>query len=105
MARRFRLMLRARFDLAVARFALLRLGILRFERLERSCAIGSSFERSRQSTIDHHSSQSLSRSFFGRYSSVMKEMPRRESASSSYFTPERIISWISSCHCFFWNQR
>ena len=34
-----------------------------------------------------HSSQSRSRSFFGTYSSVMKLMPRRESASSSNFWP------------------
>lgn len=51
-----------------------------------------------------YSSQSRSFSFLGRYSSVMKEMPRRERASSSYFSPERTISWISFCHFAFWNQ-
>ena len=30
----------------------------------------------------------------------MKLMPRRDSASSSYFSPERTISSISRCHCF-----
>jgi hypothetical protein len=53
---------------------------------------------------DRYSSQSRSRSFFGRYSSVMKLMPRRESASSSNFTPDFTISWISCCHCFAWNH-
>ncbi len=51
-----------------------------------------------------YSSQSRSRSFLGRYSSVMKLMPRRVSASSSYFCPDRIISWISFCHFACWNQ-
>ena len=51
-----------------------------------------------------YSSQSLSLSFLGRYSSVMKLIPRRESASSSNLTPLRTISWISRCQCAFLNQ-
>ena len=51
-----------------------------------------------------YSSQSLSRSFFGRYSSVMKLMPRRESASSSNLRPLRTISWISRCQRACLNQ-
>ena len=51
-----------------------------------------------------YSSQSRSRSFFGTYSSVMKLIPRRESASSSNFIPLRAISWISRCQCAFLNQ-
>jgi hypothetical protein len=51
-----------------------------------------------------YSSQSLSLSFLGRYSSVMKLIPRRESASSSNFWPLRTISWISRCQRACLNQ-
>ena len=51
-----------------------------------------------------HSSQSRSLSFLGRYSSVTKLMPRRESASSSNLTPLLTISWISRCQCAFLNH-
>ena len=51
-----------------------------------------------------YSSQSRSFSFFGTYSSVMKLIPRRESASSSNFSPLLTISWISRCQCAFLNQ-
>jgi predicted PolB exonuclease-like 3'-5' exonuclease len=57
-----------------------------------------------RSTPGGYSSQSFSLSLRGRYSSVMKLMPRRESASSSNFTPDVTISWISRCHCFALNQ-
>jgi hypothetical protein len=51
-----------------------------------------------------YSSQSRSFSFRGRYSSVTKLIPRRESASSSNLSPLLTISWISRCQCAFLNQ-
>ena len=51
-----------------------------------------------------YSSQSRSFSFRGTYSSVMKLMPRRESASSSNLRPLRTISWISRCQWAFLNH-
>ena len=53
---------------------------------------------------DGYSSQSRSLSFLGRYSSVTKLIPRRDSASSSNLRPLRTISWISRCQCAFLNQ-
>jgi len=113
-------MLRTRFDRAVARFTLDRLDSFRLERFPRfagmhlSCATvaartprGGAPGRKLPGAGGlraGYSSQSRSRSFLGRYSSVMKLMPRRERASSSYFFPERTISWISRCHCLAWNQ-
>ena len=51
-----------------------------------------------------YSNQSRSFSFFGRYSSVMKLMPCRESAWISNLRPLRTISWISRCHLACLNQ-
>ncbi len=108
MALRFLFFERTAARFAAVRFTLLRFFTLRFVRFERRFAIpfllcegGSLCGAARTST---QAIQSLSFSFCGRYSSVMKEMPRRDSASSSYFTPERIISRISCCHCFAWNH-
>src|SRR6266540_4255177 len=58
----------------------------------------------RRRAARRYSSQSRSFSFLGRYSSVMKLIPRRLSASSSNFCPLFTISSISCCHCFAWNQ-
>ena len=51
-----------------------------------------------------YSSQSRSFSFLGRYSSVMKLIPRRDRASSSNLRPLRTISWISRCQWAFLNH-
>ena len=116
MALRLRFTDRTLARLAATRFTLLRFFTLRFVRFERFAA-PSLFERLAipfllrlvgslvcDFTTSNQAIQSFSFSFVGRYSSVMKEMPRRESASSSYFTPERTISWISACHCLAWNH-
>ena len=114
-----RLALRLRFTdltparLAATRFTLLRFFTLRFVRFERRFAIsflllgaGSVCSAGATSTwaVRRQAIQSFSFSLVGRYSSVMKEIPRRESASSSNFTPDFTISWISRCHCLAWNQ-
>jgi hypothetical protein len=104
-ARRLRLTDSVRFRFAVARFTFERFETLRFDRFPSLAGMCCSSLKERGSLLaTRYSSQSFSRSFFGRYSSVMKEIPRRESASSSYFTPDFTISWISCCHCFAWNQ-
>src|ERR1700687_1440490 len=54
--------------------------------------IGSSHSSSPQA------SQSRSRNFLGRYSSVMKEIPRLERDSISSFTPLFTMCSISRCH-------
>lgn len=100
-ARRFRFTLSFRLRTAVARFTFERRDTDFFVRFPRFAAMSSpplGFPRS------GYSSQSRSLSFRGRYSSVMKLIPRRLSASSSNFCPDFTISWISSCHCFAWNQ-
>ena len=112
MALRLRFLESTPARLAAVRFTLLRFFTFFFDRFERRFAIvaplwgGSLFGAARTSTRAARSQviQSFSFSLVGRYSSVMKEMPRRERASSSYFTPDFTISWISRCHCFCWNQ-
>jgi hypothetical protein len=93
-ARRLRLMDSARLRVAVVRFTLERFETLRFERFPRfaGMCVPRLEKRPRSLPGSRYSSQSLSFSFCGRYSSVMKEMPRRESASSSNFTPDFTIS-------------
>ena len=106
-------MLSLRLRVAVVRFTLLRRDTARLLRFDRCWAIWPPFRRASLASDrpastsrgpGRHASQSFSFSLAGRYVSVMNEIPRRDSASSSYFTPDLIISWISCCHCFAWNH-
>ncbi len=113
-ARRLRRTLSLRFPLAAARFVFDLLETFRLVRFPFFAAMRSSSGTECRTAVravnkprvarGDHSSQSRSFSFLGRYSSVMKLIPRRERASSSNFTPDFTISWISCCHCFAWNQ-
>src|SRR5262249_18786754 len=51
-----------------------------------------------------YASQSFCFSLRGRYSSLMKEMPRLERDSISSFTPVFIMCSISRCHSLRWNH-
>lgn len=108
---------RTRFAFAPTRFTLERFATFRFVLLpfvlaicspsvwdQSLAALSCAVKNVGGNFVPAHSSQSLSRIFLGRYSSVMKLIPRRERASSSNFCSDFTISWISCCHFVAWNH-